>query len=95
MRVRCTSCGGVYVRRLPDGLEYYHTCPSPVIVTVTRGADTLDVPLSSMRKGDVEVSRRDGENPNARDENVVVEQQQDGTRVTRIKAEGLGTEPAL
>lgn len=92
-RYRCRTCGGEYVDLLPDGYQYFHTCPS----RIPNPAKTLTSPPQ------VPDTIR---TPNPRDENIVEERDEQGgilmekdpvkpghTRSKRhMKAEGQGRE---
>ncbi len=69
-RFRCNACRGEFDDVLRDGVRYFHACPPQLLVTVERGAATLEVRLDRVLAGDVEISRRSIERANRRNENV-------------------------
>ena len=72
--LRCSVCNGKYRDVQSDGMAYAHVCPPVTVLTVKRGAATVDVDLHDVKSGDVEVSRRAVERLNARNENFAASQ---------------------
>lgn len=87
MRVRCESCGGVYVDVLPDGIRYFHACPPLSRVELAAEMAAGRVRLPAGETVDLAIARRDYPRPARRDENVPSAR---GVDSGRLKASGRG-----
>jgi hypothetical protein len=70
MRLKCNACGGIYDDVLPDGMRYFHTCPSLSVVELGAAVLAGKVVLPVGETAADAVLRRSYERATKRDENV-------------------------
>ena len=91
-RMRCTTCGGTYQTDQARGTRYFHACPPIDRVTIERDGRTTTVDRADVLESDTVLEETVEPRPDARDENVVVDDyKDDGTAITRPRREGRGT----
>src|SRR5262245_18111415 len=81
MRLQCKACNGIYDDVLPDGMRYFHACPSLSAPELAAAVTAGKVVLPNGETPDIAVTRRRYDRARARDENVPSTRAEDSGKV--------------